>query len=123
MESRISFDGDINDEDSYQLIKLASVLEDEYRFSVNLEKRQANQGERDGGLVIGIAIASLGLTAIQALLAALQYWDSRQPKYSISVVSGNKTLLVENLTKQQIENEVSKLQAESPEPRIEIKFF
>ncbi|NEQ46960.1 MAG: hypothetical protein F6K00_26830 [Leptolyngbya sp. SIOISBB] len=98
MESHISFDSDINDEDSYQLTKLASMLEDEYALSVELERLQAAQGERDGGLVIGIAIASLGFTAIQALIAALQYWDSRQPKYSVSVISGNKTLLVENLT-------------------------
>ncbi|MEO0769101.1 MAG: hypothetical protein AAFY72_06650 [Cyanobacteria bacterium J06649_4] len=121
MRSYISFDGGIDSESSYQLQKLASLIEDENGLTVALEKRPATQGERDGGLVTGIAIASLSLAAIQALVATLQYWESRQPKYSISVVFGDTTLQIDNLTEKQIEETIKRLQATSSGSSLEVK--
>ena len=120
MEARIRIVGDISSEDSARLRHLAELIEAECGLSVQIEERKARRGVKDGGLVIGIAIASLGVASISAFLTALAYWKSRNPKYSISVSRGGVTESIENLDFQRYQQEVSKLK-EDCRVKIDVK--
>ena len=51
-------------------------------------------------LTLAIAIAGLALSAISTLVSVLAHWQSRKPKYSISVPIQNRTIELSNLSKQ-----------------------
>lgn len=48
---------DVTEEDAYHLEKLANQIKKDCDVSVNLEKQEIKQGQKDSGLTIGIAIA------------------------------------------------------------------
>ncbi len=117
MDAYIKFQGDITEDDSYHFKELADLIREECDFSVKVEKEEDQPGVRDGGLAIGIAIASLTLAAIQTLISVLQYWESKQPKYSLSMTfrssAHQETLLIESLSAQEIQEVISQLQSRS----------
>jgi hypothetical protein len=121
MNTHIALEENIAEEDSFQLEQLAVLIENECNLVVEVERDKAQSGVRDGGLAIGIAIASLGLAAIQTLISALQYWESQEPKYELSMNTGNQTFLIKNLSKKQIEREIQRIQREVPDLVLEIK--
>lgn len=123
MNVHIAFEESTTEEDVYNLEQLAALIEDECNLAVKIERSEIQQGERDGGLAIGIAVVSLGLTAIQTLIGVLQYWESQKPKYSLSISINNQVFLIENLSRTQIEKVIKKLQGESPMSSIEVKIL
>lgn len=116
MNVYISFNENVTEEDSYNLKLLARLIEDDCDLSVNLEEGEPQIGIRDGGLAIGIAIASLALTTLQALISVLQYWESKQPEYSLSITINHRkktqTLLMENASASEIKAIISELHAQ-----------
>lgn len=123
MNIYISFEEYLSEVDAYDLKQLASEIENECDLTLSLESEKIGTGQKDGGLTIGIAIASIGLTALQTLISFLQYWDSRQPKYSMSITLENDTFLIDNIPKIQFEKKLRQIQLESPESPIEIKII
>ncbi|NEQ80747.1 MAG: hypothetical protein F6K26_10975 [Moorea sp. SIO2I5] len=127
MDAYIKFEGNVNEDDSYNLKKLANIIQEECDLPVKVEKKEAEPGVRDGGLAMGIAIASLTLAAIQTLFSVLQYWESKQPKYSLSISFENqiirKTLLIESSSAEEIKTVISNLQAESSIDYIEVQVY
>lgn len=123
MDVRISFEKVLTDEDSFQLQKLGTTIQSRCHIPVDIERQNISQGERDGGLVIGLTFASLGLAAIQTLISLLQYWESQQPKYSISIVFADQTFLIENLSQKQVDNMIERMKYKSLESEIEIKIL
>jgi hypothetical protein len=123
MDTHIIFDDQPTEEDSYCLNQLATLITDECNLPVRIEKDQIKQGVRDSGLVIGLTIASLALTAIQTLIASLQYWESHNPKYSFSIKIGNQTLRLRGFSKSQVDEVIRLMQITSPETNIEIRIL
>lgn len=125
MDAYIKFENNVLEEDSYNLQQLANLIEEECDLSVNIEKADAQPGVRDGGLAIGLAIASLALTAIQTLISVLQYWESKQPKYSLSVTfhspTNKKTLLLESSSEKEIQAAMSQLQSQSSPEYVDVE--
>lgn len=119
MDLCIRFDKNITDEDSYNLKELAKLIEDECNLSIKIEKGKTNTGVKDGGLAMGIAIASLTLAALQTLISVLQYWESKQPQYSLSITLNHRnkteTFLMKNVSASEIQAVISQWQA-----RVEI---
>lgn len=121
METRIKFEGDVTQEDSYNLGELANLIQQDCDLPVKLKKADSEGGVKDGGLIIGLTVIGLVLSAIGTLVSVLSYWKSQQPKYSLTISYGGKTLSIENMSSEQIKNEFTKLQAESTNSQIEIK--
>ena len=97
MDAHIKFEGNITDEISYDLEQLAYLIEQDCDLSVGREKQPPKPGVKESGLIIGLTIAGVVLSGIQALFSALSYWGSKQQKYSLLICFDNKTFLLENL--------------------------
>jgi hypothetical protein len=127
MDVRISFEGATTENDSYHLKNLARLIEEECDCSVSIETREAEVGIRDGGLAIGIAIASLVLTGIQTLVSVLQYWESQQSQYSISItVDANgqqKRFLMKNLSLEEIQSLLSEINSQPHHGTVSVKIL
>lgn len=121
MNLNIAFECGTTEEDSYQLESLATLIKDECCLELKIERAESAQGVRDGGLDMGIAIVSLGLAAIQTLVSVLQYWEAKNPKYSLSIRMGNEVLLVENLPMDKFKRELRRIQMELPASIIEVQ--
>jgi hypothetical protein len=114
MEARINLLSDVNEEDSYALLELATLLESECDVVVQQKRDSVKSGVKDGGLVIALTIAGLAISTISTLFTALSYWQTRQQskqvKYSVAFIVGNKIVQIENLTPEQVQSEIEKLQ-------------
>jgi len=120
MEVAIELVGDISSEDSMALRRLAELVENDCELSVDIERAPVQPGTKDGGLAIGIAIASLTVASLETLFTAITYWKSRNPKYSISVKRDDVTEAIENLDFEQYQKEYGKLSQDS-RVQIDIK--
>jgi hypothetical protein len=114
MEAKIKLLSDVSAEDSYALLELAALLESECGVVVQQKRDLVKSGVKDGGLVIALTIAGLALSTISTLFTALSYWQTRQQskqvKYSVAFIIGNKIVQIENLTPEQVQSEIEKLQ-------------
>jgi hypothetical protein len=114
MEAKINLLSDVSAEDSYALLELAALLESECDVVVQQKRDLVKSGVKDGGLVIALTIAGLALSTISTLFTALSYWQTRQQskqvKYSVAFIIGNKIVQIENLTPEQVQSEIEKLQ-------------
>lgn len=123
MDAYIRFQKNINDEDSLNLTQLAELIADQCDLSVEITKR-VEPGKK-GGLAIGLAIASLALAAIQTFISVLQFWQSKQPKYSVSITFDNsitkRTFAIKESSLKDIQAVVSQLQADSSINCIEVQ--
>lgn len=123
MDVYISFEEKVTAEDSYNLKQLATLIQDECDLSVTIKKQEAETGVRDGGLAMGIAIASLAIAVFQTLISVLQYWESHQSTYDLLLIIENKKgrqkLLLKNASNADIQAIISQLQAESIKKQIE----
>jgi hypothetical protein len=120
MDLCIAFEGDITEEKSYQTDCLAKLIKHECCLELKIERSEIQEGVKDDGLAIGIAIASLGVAAIQSLVAVLQYWESKNPKYSLSIRMRNETFLIENLSKEEFKRKLRKIQTGIPTESIKV---
>jgi hypothetical protein len=113
MKARISFVGDVLGEDSIRLTQLAELIESDCELSVEVKRKKSEFGVKNGGLAIGIAIASLGLASLRSLFTVLAYWKSQNPKYSISVTRGDLIETIENLDFERYQKEFGRLAQDS----------
>ncbi|WP_424100281.1 hypothetical protein [Moorena producens] len=110
MDAYIKFKENVTEDDSYNLKQLAALIEEDCDLSVNLEKQDAQPGVKDGGFATGITIASFPLTVIQTLISVLQYWQSKTPKYSLSIIFYNQPpLLIDDLSLQEVNSVIAQL--------------
>ncbi len=117
MKAYIKLEGDVTAEDSFEFKELANLIEKECDLSLEIEKTEPQPGVRDGGLAIAIAIASLAVATLQTLISVVQYWQSKRPKYSLSVtfhsLNHKETLLLESSSTQEIKEMISHLKSQS----------
>ena len=50
-------------------------------------------------ITIGLAIASLAVSSISALISAVSLWNSQHPKYAVTVHAGDNSYQISNLGK------------------------
>lgn len=127
MDTYITFESEVTAEDSCNLQELANLIKDECDLSLEVEKKESKPGIKDGGLVIGIAIASLTLALIQTLIQVLQYWESQQETYSISITFKNlissKTIVLKNQSLKDINSIIEQLSTQSQINKVEVKIL
>lgn len=98
----IEFIDTLTAEDSIAIVSLAETINDETPIvaQTSMEVKDGTKGD----LTFAIGIVTLGLTAISSLIAVLDYWRSRYPKYSISLKIGNTTYKKEGMDKKEFES-------------------
>ena len=65
MNACIKLEGEITEEDCYELKQLAHLIEKECDVYVKPEQQATQHGVKDSGLMIGMTIAGLALSGIQ----------------------------------------------------------
>jgi hypothetical protein len=95
MNTYINFADSLTDDDSYNIEQLANLIEEDCDLRVEREKADSGQGVKDGGLTIGLTVVGLVISAIGTFIAALTYWKSQQPKYSLTVSLDGKILSIQ----------------------------
>ncbi|MDB9429747.1 MAG: hypothetical protein ACK4XH_05630 [Microcystis sp.] len=126
MNININLQHEVTSEDSYELEYLAMLIEKECNLTVKQEKLESLSKVKDGGLTIGIAIASLALSAVGTFISVLAYWQSQKPRYSVSMTIGTQTYTIENISPQQIENiqtTIAQLQSSSTQSNILVNIY
>jgi hypothetical protein len=126
MNININLQHEVTSEDSYELEYLAMLIEKECDLSLYKEKTKLLSKVKDGGLTIGIALASLALSAVGTFISVLAYWQSQKPKYSVSMIIGSQTYTIENISPQQIQNlqtTVAQLQSNSTQSNILVNIY
>jgi len=117
MKAYIKLEGNVTDDDSESLKELANLIRKDCDLSVEIEEKKPESGKKDGGLAIAIAIASLAVATIQTLISVFQYWQSKRPKYSLSITfyssDQKETLLLETSSTQEIQEMISHLKSQS----------
>ena len=120
MDVYVNFRGNVTEEDSYHLNQLANLVEKDCDLPVQMNKKDLQKGVKDGGLTIGLAIASLGLSAIGTLISVLSYWRSQQPKYSITVTRGDAQFVIDNMNQKQLQSVISQLEVKHSSASISV---
>jgi hypothetical protein len=110
MQADVSFIGEVTPPDALALDELFDAFVEE-GVSARKQKTQAEPGKKDGGLTIGLAITGLVLSGIGSVVSILNYWQSTRPKYKVTVVRGETTVQVENLSPAQLPDAIKPLTA------------
>jgi hypothetical protein len=92
----IAFDNSPSTQDSFALKELLESLEG-VDISVKPDIDQTKVGVKDGGLMIGLTIAALAVSAIGTLVSAISLWGSKR-NYSITFKTGEATFGANNLS-------------------------
>jgi len=118
MNINIRLQNNVTSEDSYDLEHLSTLLKKECDLTVKEEKKiESLSNVKDGGLMVGIAIVGLVLTAIEPFISVLTYWQSQNPKYSATMVIDNITYTIENISPQKIKQIQSTLAGLQSNPK------
>lgn len=120
MNVDIEFKGNVADEDSYELQKLAEDISDEFTVAVTKKHASPRTGVRDDGLIIGIAIANLTVAAIAALFTILSYWNSTRPTYTVYLSNGENEITFGNLSQKGMQELVKKFEASATRRNIRV---
>ena len=68
---------------------------------VQTTNAEPEPGTRDGGLIIGLTLAGLGLGLIQTVVSIMQYWK-KENKYLINIEIKNETLNITDITAESV---------------------
>jgi hypothetical protein len=68
-------------------------------------------GVKDGGLTVGIAAAGLLLSSISSAVSVLTYWNSRKPRYTLTIEHGNQTVQIANMNQDGVKALVESMDA------------
>ena len=120
MDTKISFKHDIGDKEALELDKLANVMEQDYDLDIKRICEDDTKGFKDGGLLVALEIIGTSIATIGLIISALEYWQSQQPKCSISLKIGNKTITIENIKISELKETIDQLEEESSEIAIQI---
>ncbi|MGL5836672.1 MAG: hypothetical protein ACRC1Z_26100 [Waterburya sp.] len=127
MDVYIAFESKLTEKDSDNLEELANLIQEECDVSLEIERNKSEPGVKDGGIAIAISIASLTLSLVQTLIQILQYWESKQKTYSISITDknlfGSKTILLKNLSSKEIQLITEQFRSQSQTKKIEVNIL
>lgn len=111
MKATINFESEHQAQDSISLDELAILIMEDCKLSIKKETMPPKPGTKDGGLTIGLAIASLAVSAINTLISTLNYWRSQHPEYSIKISQGDLQITIDNITNKDINALINQLHA------------
>ena len=118
MNIDLEFDGTPTVEDSYNLQQLLLELE-EADLDVRAKRAAKKAGEKDAGLMLGLALAGFALSAIGTVASVVSTWGSKR-NYSISFERGGIRFSGNNLSAKDVRALAKSLKDESMAADIRI---
>jgi len=95
---------------SPDLAELANSLAEDVAHQIARYASPPSKGEKDGGLLVGIAILSATLTAISTTINVLNFWASRhKTEKTVAIIDGDYTILLGNLSEPDQQRLVDKI--------------
>ncbi|OJJ19287.1 hypothetical protein BKI52_20965 [marine bacterium AO1-C] len=123
MNVNIKYDNNLTTQDLIELLELHDDIMDEEAFQDKAEAKKTQLENKKGvTLVVGIAIGSLAVTSITALINVLNHFTQKQPKYSFTITdkSGHKEV-ISNLNAKQAKIIRQRLEEQANDEQIQIK--
>lgn len=105
----IHFDHSANNEDSLYLDQLSEILQRDYDLPVNRIVKDSVGHVKDAGLTIALSIVTASVSAIGTIVSVLEYLESQKPTYSVSLKSGDKTIVLDQVRPDRLRNSLSEL--------------
>ena len=102
----------IDAQDSSSLEQLAHILSHDYDLPVHQERQEPRAGVKDGGLTRAISLRGVGIWAIGTVTSALAYWRSQLPKYSVTMIVGEKTITIDTTESDKLSEIISRIERE-----------
>lgn len=113
----IKFNFNATHEDSNALSELNDLIRKQGRIETKTQVKKGEGEKADAMLVI--EIVSLVLTGVSTLITVLDYWNSKHPKYSITLKIGEDTFVKENMSQEEFEKAILAKQ-ENPDSNAKI---
>jgi hypothetical protein len=111
MVVEIQFTGEVSGADSFEFGKLCAAIHQANLGEVSEDRAEPQAGAKDGGLLIGIAIAGLAVDSICALFSILSYWCSSRANYTVDVSRGRYKVTFGNLSQKGLQEIVRQFEA------------
>lgn len=119
MEIEIRFDGKVNQETSNHLNGLSNAISNSCDVIPDEIRETIEHGQKDSGLILGLTIAGLALSAMDTLINVLTYWQSQQTKYSVEFSIEGKTYTLESSSLKGLHKALSSAEKEFT-PKVQI---
>jgi len=106
IQMKINFTSTVSEKDSRSLQELNQLIKNEADLETNSTMMKIEGAKADA--LIALEIISISLTAISTLITVLDYWKSKNPKYSITYNVNGNSFTQENISKIEFEKEMQK---------------
>jgi hypothetical protein len=111
MEIDVVYTDKVDEDISYQLNNLSTSISKNCDVGVQTIS-SVEKGQKDAGLILGLTIAGLAVSAIDTLINVLTYWQSQQTKYSVEFSIEGKTYSLESSSLKSLRNAIAKVEKE-----------
>lgn len=120
MDIRITMPEEKQARASYELNSLVDLIQNEADLAVTREEEPAPAGSKDPLILTAIAIAGLALTGVTTVVSVLQYWQSQQSKYSITIKRGNASFQASGIKPKQLDAALAQLDSAASNSTVEV---
>lgn len=105
-----------NNTTSFELQKLQKLLEQELKISI-IEVKTKNIKEKNIGFTTGLEIAGLTLSALSTFISVLQYWKSKNPRYSIKYEIEGIEISILDLSEKEFNQKIQEINKVNSSPK------
>jgi len=120
MNVDVQFEGNASPEDSSEIQQLMAAFADA-DMRVQPKQKETKPGHKDSGLMIGLTIAGLVLSAIGTVASVLSTWSSIRDNYSVSIARGDLTVKIDGLSANALHEAVKQLRVSKGAPRLVVR--
>jgi LPS sulfotransferase NodH len=101
-ELDIRFESSPSEKEASGLRKITYRIEKHLQTKVDHEKVNVDGAKDSTGLMVGLTIVGVTLSAVSTIISIISLWKAQQPKYSIFLKNGTKKIKIENLEKEKL---------------------
>lgn len=116
--TKISFAHLPSEEDSLALIRLKELIIDNSALKVEVESEKIEGAK--GDLATTLEIIGVVFTGISTIIDVLEFWQSQNPKYSITMKVGDTTFSKEDISKKEFEKDFNEAKNKQEQMQITI---
>ncbi len=120
MNVNVRYEGKPSPQDSYEIQQLMEAFADA-DMVVKPKRAEVKPRQKDSGLMIGLTIAGLVLSALGTVVSVLSAWSSMRDNYSVSITRGDVTVEVSGLSAKGLQESVKRLRASKGASRLAVQ--
>src|SRR4051794_35091587 len=88
----------VNSDTSQNLDEIGNWLSDDLHREITRHTEPSREGEKDGFLLIGLAIINVAFAAVNTTINVINYWASKNTGSSVTLKNGSMTISLGGLS-------------------------